>query len=121
MHFRIQPRLEAAILYLLAAFFLGSIIFMFAFVGERVGLAALFEIESPVRIISVFLLTAGVFSLAVSLLLFSSVALSQSQRLGLLIIASIQMLAGLFIASISVTVTLLPLWFLLRFYKESRA
>lgn len=121
MHSRTRARLVTAILYLVAALFFAGIVFILASIGGKEGLSSLFAADSPARATAIYLFMAGAFSLAVSLLLFSPASLSQLQRLGLLILGGIQMLTGVFFASASAVVTVVPLWFLFRFYREASA
>ena len=101
--------------------FFAGIIFILASIGDKEGLSLLFAADSPARPTAIYLLMAGAFSLAVSLLLFSPASLSQFQRLGLLTLGGIHMLTGVIFASGSVVVTVVPLWFLFRFYREASA
>lgn len=121
MHFRTKARFITAILYLVAAFFFASILFMLASIGGENGLRSLFSVDSSARAAAIYLFLAGAFSLAVSLLLFSPASLSPFQRLGLLTFGGIQMLTGVFVASSSIVVTAVPLWFLFKFYREASA
>ncbi len=121
MHSRTKARLLAAILYLVAALFFAAIVFILGAIGGKEGLSSLFAADSPARAAAIYLFVAGASSLAVSLLLFSPASLSQIQRLGLLILGGAQMLTGAFFASSSVVVTVVPLWFLFRFYREASA
>jgi hypothetical protein len=105
----------------MVTFFCAGIVFILASIGGKEGLSSLLAADSPARATAIYLFLAGGFSLTVSLLLFSPAALSQFQRLGLLILGAIQMLTGAFFASSSVVVTVFPLWFLFRFYREASA
>jgi hypothetical protein len=98
-----------------------GIVFILASIGGKEGLSSLFAADSPARATAIFLFMSWAFSFAVSLLLFSPASLSQFQRLGLLTLGGIQMLAGVFFASGFVVVTVVPLWFLFRFYREASA
>jgi hypothetical protein len=101
-----------------AAFFIG-LVYIFA-EGEP-PLAIALAAESPLRGILAFLALGSVFSVATSLLLFSSWPLTRKWRLALLVAAAVQAVVGMVVASVSIGGTLAPLWFLFRFYRGDRA
>ncbi len=119
MYLRTKARLVTAILYLVAALFFAAIVFILAAIGGKEGFSALFAADSPARAAVTYLFVAGAFSLVVSVLLFSPASMSHLQRLGLLVLGAVQMLAGIFFASSSAVVTVVPLWFLFKFYREA--
>lgn len=114
-----RTRLIAAGLYLLAALFFGAIVFILASTWGDNGLSQLLATESRTRFAVIYLLGAGIFSLAVALLLFSYVPLHRPLRRGLLATAVALMLLGIIFAAPAVVVSIGPFWFLMRLHREA--
>ena len=112
-----KSRLIAAVLYLIATFFFFAIICIFTSVGGETSLATWVTTGSPGRATIIYLLVSTGFSVLMALLLFSRLQLSKQHRFYLLSIALLQSVMGIIFASVSIVVTVLPLWFLFKFYR----
>jgi len=115
---RNKARLTAAILYLVSACFFGAITFILAATWGKDGLSQMLAEGNLARPAVLYMLTAGGFFLAVSSLLFSPLPILRPLRIVLLACALLLMLAGIIYAAPAVVVSLVPLWFFLRFHQE---
>lgn len=116
-----RTRLIAAVLYLIAALFFGGIVFILASTWGEEGLSLLLAAKSPARFAVIYLLIAGAFSAAVSMLLFSRAPLSPQLRRRALIAAGALMLIGILFAAPAVVVSIAPFWFLYRLHRDAEA
>lgn len=115
---RNKARLTAAILYLVAAGFFGVIMSVIAATWGKDGFNQVLAAGNIARPTVIYLLVAGGYFLAASVLLLSPVSLSQPCRTVLLAFAFMLMLAGFVFAPPAAVVSMVPFWFLLKFHQE---
>lgn len=115
---RNKERLTAAILYLVAIGFFGLIMAVLATTWGKDGFNQILAEGNVARPAVVYMLVAGGYFLAASILLFLPLSLPQPLRIALLAPAFMLMLAGFIFAPPAAVVGMVPLWFLFKFHQE---
>ncbi len=118
-HADTRLRMLAALAYFVTAWFFTGIVNVLASTWGKEGLDLLLTPGNPARSAVIYLLYAGGFSLAVSLLLFFNATRFVALRVFVLTGAVLLMLAGLYFAAPAAIASLLPYWLLLRLDRES--
>lgn len=113
-----KARATAATLYLVAACFLGVIISVVATSWGQNGYNLVLTEGNLARPAIIYMLVAGSFFLATSNLLFSSFSLPTPIRVVMLACAITLMFAGLIYAAPVAILSVVPLWFFIRFHQE---
>jgi len=111
-------RLTAALLYLMATGFFVLTSSVLATAWGRDGLSLLLSEAHMARPTMIYLLAASGISLVVAFLLLTPWPLARPLRILMLALAVMLVLAGLFFATPSILVSLLPSLFLFRFHQE---
>ena len=116
-----KSRLLAAVLFAMLTFFFGVIVYILGNVGGEVAMSTLVAEGSPARTLVFFLLGSIALAAGISLALFFGVVKAKQHRLILVVVAVTHATSSFFFAPFAVAAYLVPLWSLVRFYRESVA